>query len=527
MEAKAKSIPEAFKKPIVWTIAGSDSGGGAGIQADLATINALGCHCCTIITALTAQSSVAVTLVEPVSDAMLLAQLNTLLADMPPAAIKIGLLANQAQLNMLVDWLTTHVPQVAVVLDPVMVASCGDTLQQGCGRLDFSPLFELATIITPNVAELAQMTGKEKLQNEVDWHQAATTLKTRIGGSLFAKGGDLPRHGRLATEAEDLMLLGELKDCSPLHSNMGFKLTSPRVQTDNNHGSGCTLASAAAAFLALGYVVPDALVLAKAYINRALALGYRSGAGPGPLGRPGWPESLEDFPAILPLAIDGAPKGQTVNEVPFATLEANLGIYPVVADIEQLKVLLKAGGKTIQFRLKQAATPGSEAELAVIRAIELGREYGAQLFINDHWQLALEHGAFGVHLGQEDLAGAPLGRLAEAGLALGLSSHGYFEALLALAHQPSYLALGHIFPTPTKTMPSKPQGLERLRRYVATFAPRLPTVAIGGIDKHNLVDIRATGVNSAAVVRAICAHAEPGKAFAELTALWEDGHGTF
>ncbi|MFV0508289.1 MAG: ThiF family adenylyltransferase, partial [Shewanella algae] len=197
-----------------------------------------------------------------------------------------------------------------------------------------------------------------------------------------------------------------------------------------------------------------------------------------------------------------------------------LGIYPVVADVELLEALLKAGCRTIQLRLKQEVLPGSSAEQAIIRAIALGRQYQARVFINDHWQQAISHGAFGVHLGQEDLSQASLEAIQKAGMALGLSSHGYFEALLALRHRPSYLALGHIFATTTKVMPSLPQGVARLGAYSETFGSLLPTVAIGGIDEHNLDAVKHTGVANVAVVRAITEAAEPVTAFRHLTQSW-------
>ncbi len=537
----------ADKRPIVWSIAGSDSGGGAGIQADLATLSNLGCHGCSVITTLTAQSSVAVTLTEAVSEEMLLAQLNALLGDLPPKAIKIGLLANQAQLQLLCDWLARHLPDVPLVVDPVMVASCGDALSKstatGAARLDYRPLAALSTVLTPNIHELALL-SRSDIHDFPSWQDAATCLANELPCHLLAKGGDFEA-GIVRGLAEDLLLFKDLPHSSGLHQRQGFVLASPRQASSNNHGSGCTLSSAIAAFLAHDWILPDALILAKAYINGALAQSYRVGSGPGPLGRPGaclaaelmpviWP--LEDYPWANPAQVLGAPwlaaptsadavsaKGVGVKGVSaegFKTLPHNLGIYPVVADVELLEVLLKAGCRTIQLRLKGEVQPGSSAEQAIIRAIALGRQYQARVFINDHWQLAIAHGAFGVHLGQEDLSQASLEAIQGAGLALGLSSHGYFEALLALRHRPSYLALGHIFATTTKVMPSLPQGLARLGAYSETFGSLLPTVAIGGIDEHNLDAVKHTGVANVAVVRAITEAAEPVTAFRRLTQSW-------
>ncbi|WP_345857699.1 bifunctional hydroxymethylpyrimidine kinase/phosphomethylpyrimidine kinase [Shewanella algae] len=532
----------ADKKPIVWSIAGSDSGGGAGIQADLATLSNLGCHGCSVITTLTAQSSVAVTLTEAVSEEMLLAQLNALLGDLPPKAIKIGLLANQAQLQQLCDWLARHLPDVPLVVDPVMVASCGDALSKstatGAARLDYRPLAALSTVLTPNIHELALL-SRSDIHDFPSWQDAATCLANELPCHLLAKGGDFEA-GIARGLAEDLLLFKDLPHSSGLHQRQGFVLASPRQASSNNHGSGCTLSSAIAAFLAHDRILPDALILAKAYINGALAQSYRVGRGPGPLGRPGaclaaelmpviWP--LEDYPWANPAQVLDAPwlaaptsadavSAKGVGAEGFKTLPHNLGIYPVVADVELLEALLKAGCRTIQLRLKEEVLPGSSAEQAIIRAIALGRQYQARVFINDHWQQAIAHGAFGVHLGQEDLSQASLEAIQGAGLALGLSSHGYFEALLALRHRPSYLALGHIFATTTKVMPSLPQGLARLGAYSETFGSLLPTVAIGGIDEHNLDAVKHTGVANVAVVRAITEAAEPVTAFRRLTQSW-------
>ncbi len=539
---KRKPEMAADKRPIVWSIAGSDSGGGAGIQADLATFSNLGCHGCSVITTLTAQSSVAVTLTEAVSEEMLLAQLNALLGDLPPKAIKIGLLANQAQLQLLCDWLARHLPDVPLVVDPVMVASCGDALSKstatGAARLDYRPLAALATVLTPNIHELALL-SRSDIHDFSSWQDAATCLANELPCHLLAKGGDFEA-GIARGLAEDLLLFKDLPHSSGLHQRQGFVLASPRQASSNNHGSGCTLSSAIAAFLAHDWILPDALILAKAYINGALAQSYRVGRGPGPLGRPGaclaaglmpviWP--LEDYPWANPAEVLGAPwlaaptsadavSAKGVSAEGFKILPHNLGIYPVVADVELLEALLKAGCRTIQLRLKGEVQPGSSAERAIIRAIALGRQYQARVFINDHWQLAIAHGAFGVHLGQEDLSQASLEAIQGAGLALGLSSHGYFEALLALRRRPSYLALGHIFATKTKVMPSLPQGLTRLGAYSETFGSLLPTVAIGGIDEHNLDAVKHTGVANVAVVRAITEAAEPVTAFRRLTQSW-------
>ncbi|MGL4221143.1 MAG: thiamine phosphate synthase [Shewanella sp.] len=520
-----KHFKHLLPKPVVWTIAGSDSGGGAGIQADLATINDLGGHGCSVITTLTAQSSVAVDLVEPVSEAMLLTQLSTLLADLPPQAIKIGLLADQQQLQLLADWLAsfkTHYPHVPVILDPVMVASCGDELGDRSTPLDFSCFKGLISLITPNVKELARLTSfaddqiTSSKMTKADFAAAAIQLAEQLGCSVLAKGGDIRFEPHLA---EDLLVCHDVAGCSELDSHGHFWLVSDRIDTVHNHGSGCTLSSAIASVLAFGFVLQDAIVVAKAYVNQGLTHAVGVGHGPGPLARTTWPHTLTQYPKIVAVCADKQPQPYA-----FKRLSADLGVYPVVNNLLLLEQLLAAGVKTIQLRVKSdAGITAAELDAQIQTAIALGKHYNAQLFINDHWQLAIKHGAFGVHLGQEDLAMADLNAIHGAGLALGISSHSYFELLRAHQYAPSYIALGHIFPTTTKQMPSAPQGLFKLTQYVELLNAHYPLVAIGGIGPSNLAKVKATGVRNIAVVRAITEADDPTAALAELTRTWELG----
>ncbi|MBG3081945.1 thiamine phosphate synthase [Proteus mirabilis] len=184
----------------------------------------------------------------------------------------------------------------------------------------------------------------------------------------------------------------------------------------------------------------------------------------------------------------------------FAPTEKKLGLYPVVDSIEWIERLLKTGVTTLQLRIKDKQPKDVEKE--IIEAIKLGKQYHARLFINDYWQLAINHQAYGVHLGQEDLDVADLGAIKQAGLRLGISTHDEAELQRAKMLRPSYIALGHIFPTTTKDMPSKPQGLKALKHQVEQ-TPDFPTVAIGGISLERVSDVVATGVGSVALVSAI------------------------
>ncbi|UPY94901.1 thiamine phosphate synthase [Pectobacterium sp. 21LCBS03] len=189
------------------------------------------------------------------------------------------------------------------------------------------------------------------------------------------------------------------------------------------------------------------------------------------------------------------------DSTPFAPTPQRLGLYPVVDSVEWIERLLGVGVKTIQLRIKDRSDEQAEAE--VIQAIALGRRYQAQLFINDYWRLAVKHQAYGVHLGQEDLDTADLAAIKQAGLRLGVSTHDDRELARAVAISPSYIALGHIFPTQTKDMPSAPQGLAELTRHITDLQGRFPTVAIGGISIDKVPSVLKTGVGSIAVVSAI------------------------
>ncbi|MFU2315580.1 thiamine phosphate synthase [Rahnella sp. PCH160] len=203
---------------------------------------------------------------------------------------------------------------------------------------------------------------------------------------------------------------------------------------------------------------------------------------------------------------------KTFPSVPF-----HLGLYPVVDTVEWIARLLDAGVKTLQLRVKDL--PDEDVEPAIIDAITLGRKYDARLFINDYWRLAVKHQAYGVHLGQEDLDTADLQAILDAGLRLGVSTHDDEELARAVAVNPSYIALGHIFPTQTKDMPSAPQGLSELARHIRQLNGSFPTVAIGGISIDRAPSVLDCGVGSIAVVSAITQAADWRAATAQLLAL--------
>jgi hydroxymethylpyrimidine kinase/phosphomethylpyrimidine kinase/thiamine-phosphate diphosphorylase len=480
-------------RPIVWSIAGSDSGGGAGIQADLKAFEAFGVHGCTAVSAITAQNSVAVRAVEAVSPDLLDAQLAALAADLPPAAIKTGMLGhadNVAVLTRWVDRLRQAWPGLALVVDPVLRSTTGtsfadDALVDAYRR----ELLPRATLVTPNRREAAALLRVAGLEHRADVEAAARALREAGAAAVAITGGDA---GSPFSE-----------DCIATPHASGW-LRLPRLHTRHHHGTGCVFASSAAAALALGFVVADALVVAKMATTQALRDGDAAGAGAGPV-RPsaGFALHAANLPEL------DAPGGA----LHFAPLsESRLGLYAVVDSAHWVERVLAGGVRTVQLRVKDPAHPGLRDE--VRRSIEAAKAAGAQLFINDHWRIAIEEGAYGVHLGQEDLATADLPAIARAGLRLGVSTHSYWEVCRAWALRPSYIACGPIHATAAKTMPWIPQGEANLA-YWCRLLP-VPVVGIGGMDVARARRAAACGAAGVAVIGAITAAASPEQAMAGL-----------
>jgi hydroxymethylpyrimidine kinase/phosphomethylpyrimidine kinase/thiamine-phosphate diphosphorylase len=469
-------------KRIVYTIAGSDCSGGAGLQADLLTLHALGVHACTLTTALTAQNRRGVQAILPTSLDQLRAEFAALLPGMPPNAIKIGMLAT-AELTLKVAGILACC-DCPVICDPVFSASGGGELLTAAGREALLMLLPRITLLTPNAKEAAAITGLP-VHDYASMESAAERLLALGAQAVLVTGGDL---------AHD-----PLHRCDYFASREHrFWLQTDTVATLHSHGTGCTLASAIAACIAQGYELRDAVVMGKMVVTQGLRSAEGIGTGTGAVAHPRWNEVLAGGLANLPRLLPQRPDACTPPH--FAPCAA-LGLYPVVDSVEWVAKLLAEGVTTVQLRLKNLPEPELRAQIQ--QAVALQRLHQAQLFINDYWQLALEYGAFGVHLGQEDLDDADLDAIAAAGLRLGTSNHAWYELARSHALAPSYLALGPIYATTTKVMRFAPQGLAQLREWAGLLAPHYPLTAIGGIDQSRTLEVLATGVGSIAVVRAI------------------------
>ena len=260
----------SYVYPSVLTIAGSDSGGGAGIQADLKTFAAIGCYGTSAITAVTAQNTLGVSSIYAIPAGILSGQILTVLGDICPSAIKIGMLYNKEQIESVVSALIQY-PGIPVILDPVMKATTGQNLiQEVAVPVMRDLLFPLVTLITPNLEE-ASMLSNVTVTNEQEMQDAALEmLKTGCYGVLV-KGGHL--------KTETL--------CNVYADGTGLtrKYFSTRIETANTHGTGCTLSAAIAAYLALGEQLDMAIERAGIFVQDALIAGknVKTGKGKGPL----------------------------------------------------------------------------------------------------------------------------------------------------------------------------------------------------------------------------------------------------
>lgn len=487
-------MSSASRRPTVLVLSASDSAGCSGLQADLRTLHGLGVHPYCVLTATTAQTPDQLWAAHPVTVEAFAAQLNAV-RQLPFEAVKLGALPDAGCLPLLTDWLSGL--NVPVILDPVLDTSSGQTLGMSAEAL--RAVLPYCTLVTPNVPEALALTG---LPAETELPALAKALST-LGCHVYLKGGH-------ATEQQiPASLTGYAVDYlqwprhspTPLPTAEGQAwLLQPRRHFPFQRGTGCTLATALAAFLAQGEVLADACVLANAYVAQGLKAGYAVSAARGPIDQQGWPLCLDDYPTVID-------EPAWLHLPAFAPCEP-LGLYPVVDSLAWVKRLLPLQIPTCQLRIKQA-TP-EELGPVIREAVALGNTHGCQLFINDYWEQALAAGAFGVHLGQEDLVRADLATIARAGLRLGISTHGEFEWARARSLRPSYIAIGAIFNTQTK--PVRVVGLERLKRWVPLLNSTAPLTAIGGIDREKAPEVLATGVGSIAVVSAITRAPDPDAA---------------
>lgn len=300
---------------------------------------------------------------------------------------------------------------------------------------------------------------------------------------------ELAKHIAKAHRGDDLCL--SLPAFSPSHPPPVMKTESGQDQYE--------LAGTIAA-IEMGFIDSDARVLGKAW--------SRMVKQEGDFNPKSWPSRPEHFD-LIPFTRDTNPKA-------FKECPKWLGLYGVFPDADWIARMVDAELPTAQLRFK--SDDPKEIRKQIKAAVSAVQGSNTLLFINDHWEEAIAAGAYGVHLGQEDLASANLDAIRDAGLRLGLSTHGYAELIIADRFCPSYIAMGAVFPTNLKKMPTAPQGLGRLYAY-AKLMQHYSLVAIGGIDESSIHAVAQSGVGSVAMVRAIVAANDPKAAVKRLKDL--------
>ena len=464
------------------TIAGHDPINGAGLTADLATWAAMGLRGASVVTALTVQNSQGLQRVVPLEASLVRASLQAVLAEGEPAAIKVGMLGSAEVANEVAAFLTAR--RCPVVVDPVLSGSNGLASHVDGDAVFLQALRSVmreAEVITPNRPEAARLLGVPL----VDPLAAAQALRALCRGAVVLKGG----HG------EGVRCLDVVCD-----AQRGGVLGGARLAA-SSHGTGCVFSAALAGMLAQGWEVFEAAAEARLRVQAGIAQAWAIGHGRPNTEAAPLPNS-EHLPSWQWLPHGGE---LAVATGAFAETIAPLGFYPVVASADWVERLLGWGVRTIQLRIKDGALPAAELQAQLGAAVAAAQAVqGAQLFVNDHWL-----GAYGVHLGQEDLATANLAALRAAGLRLGVSSHTPLEMARAHAVQPSYVALGPVYETTLKAMRYTPLGLKTLRDWTRRYQPRYPVVAIGGISLDRARAVWACGVDSIAVVSAVTQAAQP------------------
>ncbi|KAH8066695.1 hydroxymethylpyrimidine kinase [Aureococcus anophagefferens] len=455
--------------PIAWSIAGSDSGGGAGVEADLRTFRALGVHGCAVVTSLTAQNSLGVAAALETPPSHVAATIAALESDLAPACVKVGMLSGAGAAREVAAFLERNAA-CRLVLDPVL-------------------------------AEAEALLGLEpgSVRTAGDVEAAAAAFLGRFGcGSVLLKGGHVD--------------LGDAADFWTAETApRGSRAAASRASAPAARTARAACSSALAAALRAATNFADAVVVAKAFCGAAIAPRRRAARGrrrrtrrrrgraarrdvrraargPGPAPRP--PRS-----ARRRLRLCAAPSSGALR------------------------------GAVGRGRARRPAPRQGARRDAVAAEVEAAppRRARQRLWVNDDWRLAARFGAFGAHLGQEDLAALGDGDLAElrdSGLRLGVSTHCLSELAVAAALAPSYVALGPVFGTTSKHVPFSPRGLDLVSDWRALVPGDVPLVAIGGVTLERAAGVLHAGADGIAVISAL---PEDGlaEAAASWTALWD------
>ncbi|CAL4911251.1 unnamed protein product [Urochloa decumbens] len=461
----------AMPWPHVLTVAGSDSGAGAGIQADIKACAALGAYCSSVITAVTAQNTVGVQGVHAVPEEFVGEQLRSVLSDMSVDVVKTGMLPSAGIVKVLCESLRKF-PVKALVVDPVMVSTSGDTLSGPSTLTTYrDELFPMADIVTPNIKEASKLLGDVSLLTISDMRSAAESIFKLGPKNVLVKGGDMPD----STDAIDVFFDGK----------EFIELRGLRIKTRNTHGTGCTLASCIAAELAKGATMLRAVEAAKKFVESALYHSKDLVIGNGPQG---------PFDHLFSLKSPLYKMGSLHKFNPddlflYAVTDSGMNKKWGRSIEDAVKAAIEGGATIVQLREKDTET--REFLEAAKACVEICRSSGVPLLINDRVDVALASNADGVHVGQSDMPAWEVRELLGPGKIIGVSCKTPAQAEQAWKDGADYIGCGGVFPTTTKAN-NPTLGFEGLR--TVCLASKLPVVAIGGINAGNAGSVMELGL---------------------------------
>ncbi|MFY0641918.1 MAG: thiamine phosphate synthase [Bermanella sp.] len=490
---------EVEKKSAVLSVSAHDPLGMAGIAMDQRALTSLGVHCASCMTANTAQNQTDFFHLNPVALNVFVSQLDALYQQDIFNVIKIGLISDVKQAHALVEH--PIFSNKLIVLDPVLGAS-SDKRQYSETRLTaLKLLMSKVDVITPNVDEAQVLVSllDETFTKTNNRLILAQVLNQHTGCAVLLKGGHSEH------KAQDVYCDNERY----------FYLEHAEYQHGLNRGTGCAIASLIAGAIALGHSKADAVVIAKMQMDAGWQTPFSIDNKTGSLGFVIFSQS--DPSQFSNSQLPQVYVSDKQKELNFLPCDNELGLYPIVDRAKWLTRLLPLGVKVIQLRVKDLS--GDELKIEIEKCIKLANQYDCKLYINDYWQLAIECGAYGVHLGQEDIDDADLSAIAKAGLRLGLSSHCFYEVARAKTIKPSYIAFGPVYATQTKDMPWVPQGETGLAYWHAQLTD-FPLVAIGGIHNERFEKVKAQGVDSIAMISAITQAENPEQTCRDFIERW-------
>lgn len=465
----------------IWLIGGFEGAGAVGVLADKASLATSACLSHTVLTLLTVQQPGERVYLEPVSTVYLAAQIKSAYVQGKPDVIKVGAIGSVAHAHYLKNELKKW--NVPIVFDPVLYSSSGEALFADEAAAYFSAIrafIGICTWVTPNLFELATLA--QHAYDGLDIVSATQAILDLGAQHVVVKGGH-------ATSS--------MKGCDYYRTAFqSARLRPGLVSQRTARGTGCALAT----HLAEKYLYEAdpivCLMHAKHQLTHRLHTATQTCT-----------HSILGPPVALP------------NKVFEPKHVMQLGLYPIVNQLDHFKRLVALGFKHIQLRLKQCSE--SDKQKIIAAACVYAKLHGVHIWVNDDWRAAVKYGAYGVHVGQTDLASCDIHAIKTAGLKCGISTHNATEIARALLYQPDYIAFGTVFHTNSKVMAFPPQGLDTLACVVRETA--IPVVAIGGITATNLPDVLKTGVAGAAMISAVDTSQSDASILA-LLALWRVHH---